>query len=175
MGGGFPGMGGGFPGMGGGFPGMGGGFPGMGGGLGMGGGFQTPNANAAKEIPDFGKGASKKEIGTMLDAASEKYGVPANLLKAVAWQESTWNSKALSFDGQHGKGVMQIDDRFHEFARTPDVFDPKKNIEYGTKYLRQLYDQTGSWQAALKRYNGGSDYPPKIMAVANQKPWEQYA
>lgn len=132
-------------------------------------------ANPNKEIPDFGKNPNKAEIGKMLDASSEKYGIPPNVLKAVAWQESTWNPDAKSFDGQHGKGVMQIDDRFHEFARTPDVWDPKKNIEYGSKYLKSLYDQTGDWNAALKRYNGGSDYPPKIMALAQQQPWTQYA
>jgi len=132
----------------------------------------TPAAQGDTQIPDYGPNASKQEIGEMLEAAAKKYGIPVDILKAVAQQESGWNPKALSFDGQHGKGVMQIDDRFHEFAKTQDVFDPAKNIDYGAKYLRSLYDQTGSWQAALKRYNGGSDYPPKIFALAEQKPWE---
>lgn len=134
----------------------------------------TPVANPNVQIPDFGKNANKAQIGQMLDKASEKYGIPDNILKAVAWQESGWNSKALSFDGQHGKGVMQIDDRSHEFARTPDVFDPAKNIDYGAEYLKSLYDKTGSWQEALKRYNGGGDYPPKVLALADQQPWTKY-
>jgi chemotaxis protein histidine kinase CheA len=127
-----------------------------------------PNA----KIPDFGGSANKEQIGQMLEAAAKKYGIPPDLLKAVAWQESTWNSKALSFDGQHGKGVMQIDDRFHQFAKTSDAFNPSKNIDYGAKYLSGLYKETGNWQSALKRYNGGSDYPPKIFALAQQKPWQ---
>lgn len=160
--------------MGGGFPG-GGGAGAMGGGAPMAGGQQpAPPANPNVQIPDFGKNPSKAEINTMLEAASKKHGIPPNILKAVAWQESTWNPKALSFDGQHGKGVMQIDDRFHEFAKTPDVFDPKKNIEYGANYLSNLYKETGSWTAALKRYNGGSSYPPKILALAERQPWQQY-
>jgi soluble lytic murein transglycosylase-like protein len=110
----------------------------------------------------------------MLDAASDKYGIPPNILKAVAWKESRWRPGALSFDGQHGKGVMQIDDRFHQFAKTQDVFDPAKNIDYGAKYLADLYEKTGSWSAALKRYNGGSDYPPKVLALAEQRPWKRY-
>lgn len=114
------------------------------------------------------------EINARIEKVAERVGVPADLVKAVAWQESTWNPKALSFDGQHGKGVMQIDDRFHEFAKTPDVFDPKKNIEYGANYLSNLYKETGSWTAALKRYNGGSSYPPKILALADRQPWQQY-
>lgn len=138
------------------------------------GGNHAPAANPNVQIPDFGPKASKAQVGQMLDAASEKYGIPANILKAVAWQESGWNQKALSFDGQHGKGVMQIDDRFHAFARTSDVFDPAKNIDYGAKYLKDLYEKTGSWAGALKRYNGGSDYPPKVLALAEKQPWAQY-
>jgi hypothetical protein len=134
----------------------------------------APPADPSVNIPDYGKGANKAQIGEMLDAASKKYGIPANVLKAVAWQESGWNPHALSFDGQHGKGVMQIDDRFHEFARTPDVFDPAKNIDYGAKYLANLYKETGSWQGALKRYNGGDSYPPKVLALAEQQPWQRY-
>lgn len=135
-------------------------------------GAKAANPNA--EIPDFGKNPSKQQIGKMLEGASEKYGIPPNILKAVAYQESGWNPKALSFDGHHGKGVMQIDDRFHQFARTNEVFDPQKNIEYGAKYLSNLHNQTGSWSAALKRYNGGSDYPPKIMSLAQSQPWRQW-
>lgn len=155
---------------------MGMGMPGGGaggrGGLGAG-NFATP-ADPSVNIPDYGKGANKAQIGEMLGAASKKYGIPENILKAVAWQESGWNSKALSFDGHHGKGVMQIDDRFHQFARTDEVFDPAKNIDYGAKYLAGLYKETGSWQGALKRYNGGSDYPPKVLALAEQQPWQKY-
>jgi len=194
---GMPGMGGGMPGFGGmpgmgGMPGYGGGMPGYGGGgygspVGMlpppssgGGGGGYPGVGGASpadggmQIPDFGKNPSKLQISQMLEAASKKYGIPPDILKGVAWQESGWNPKASSFDGGHGKGIMQIDDRFHPFARTQDVWDPAKNIDYGSKYLADLYKKTGSWQGALKRYNGGSSYPPKIMAHARNKPWTKY-
>ncbi|HXE73124.1 MAG TPA: transglycosylase SLT domain-containing protein, partial [Candidatus Nitrosotenuis sp.] len=159
------------------------GFPGGGanpfgagapGGQGLAGQQPAPPANPNVQIPNFGKNPDKAQINQMLEAAAQKYGIPPNILKAVAWQESGWNPRALSFDGQHGKGIMQIDDRFHEFARTPDVFDPAKNIDYGARFLANLYKQTGSWSGALKRYNGGSSYPPKILALAEQRPWERY-
>jgi len=137
-------------------------------------GNQATQANGNTQIPSYGANPSKAQIGQQLSAAAKKYGIPENILKAVAWQESTWNAKALSFDGQHGKGVMQIDDRYHNFAKTNDVFDSAKNIDYGAKYLADLYKKTGSWSAALKRYNGGSSYPPKILALADKQPWKQY-
>lgn len=139
-----------------------------------GGAGKAAPANPNVQIPNFGRNPSKAQVNQMLEAASKKYGIPANILKAVAWQESGWRANASSFDGGHGKGIMQIDDRFHQFARTNEVWDPVKNIDYGAKYLRSLYDKTGSWQQALKRYNGSSKYPPKIFAHARNQPWKKY-
>ncbi len=134
----------------------------------------TKEANSEKEIPDFGKKPTKEQLNQQLDAAAEKYGIPPKILKAVAWKESTWNPKAKSFDGQHGKGVMQIDDRSHKFAKTDAVWDPKKNIDYGSKYLSELYEKTGSWDAALKKYNGGSKYPGRVAKIAGDEPWTEH-
>lgn len=149
-------------------------------------GIGSPNQSLTGGIPgfdSFGQGnsnsvsttGSKAEVERLLNAAAQKYSIPPEILKAVAWQESRWDPKATSFDGGHGKGVMQIDDRFHEFAKTSQVFDAAANIDYGARFLKQKYDETGSWEAALKRYNGGSDYPPIVMAHARKQPWAQTA
>jgi soluble lytic murein transglycosylase-like protein len=118
---------------------------------------------------------SKAKIGQLLERGAQKYGIPTNILKAVAYQESGWRANAKSFDGHHGKGVMQIDDRYHQFAKTAAVWDPAQNIDYGARYLKGLYNKTGSWARALKRYNGGSSYPPKIMALTRSQPWRRWA
>lgn len=117
---------------------------------------------------------SKAGINRLLEAAARRHAIPPDILKAVAYQESGWRADAKSFDGGHGKGVMQIDDRFHEFAKTRAVWDPAKNIEYGSRYLKKLYREKGTWKAALKRYNGGSDYPPKIFAHVQKRPWTRW-
>ena len=166
---------GGFNPMGGGLGGFNPMLQGTGGGRGLAAGNHAPAANPNVQIPSFGPKADKSQVGQMLDAASQKYGIPANILKAVAWQESGWNQNALSFDGHHGKGIMQIDDRFHAFARTQDAFDPAKNIDYGARYLKEQFEKTGSWAGALKRYNGGDAYPPKVLALAEQQPWQKFA
>jgi hypothetical protein len=136
----------------------------------MGAGQMNPGMN----IPSYGPNANMGQVGGMLNAAAMKYGIPPDLLKAVAWQESGWKTNASSFDGGHGKGVMQIDDRFHQLARTGQVWDPATNIDYGAHYLRDLYNKTGNWQEALRRYNGGRDYPPRIMAHMQSKPWQRH-
>lgn len=134
---------------------------------------QGPNPNVG--IPSYGPRPNRGQVNNQLEAAAAKYGIPPNILKAVAWQESGWRANASSFDGGHGKGIMQIDDRFHQFARTNQVWDPAQNIDYGARYLRELYDRTGSWASALRRYNGGSDYPPRIFAHAQNQPWARQA
>ncbi len=132
---------------------------------------QTGGAPLGDSLGSVGKDASKAQINQLLEAAAQKYSIPPDILKAVAYQESGWRPDALSFDGQHGKGIMQIDDRFHEFAKTPDVFDPAKNIDYGANFLKDLHNRHKTWEKALKGYNGGSDYPPIVMAHVRNKPW----
>ncbi len=134
-----------------------------------------PNpANPDGEIPDFGRDANRAEINQQLEAAAAKYGIPANVLKAVAWQESTWRANASSFDGGHGKGVMQIDDRWHQFAKTSEVWDSASNIDYGTKYLADLYGKYGNWDKALDHYNGSSTYSDLIFKHMDNQPWTAY-
>ena len=132
----------------------------------------TPNPQIG--IPDFGPNPNRRQVDQMLQAAAQRHGIPADVLRGVAWQESGWRANASSFDGGHGKGIMQIDDRFHDIARTNAVWDPVNNIDYGAGYLRTLYNRTGNWQQALRRYNGGSDYPPRIFAHMQNKPWQRY-
>lgn len=141
-------------------------------------GLPNPAASANQSLPTqdtFQGSGDKAEINRLLEEAAQRYGIPPDILKAVAYQESTWRADASSFDGGHGKGVMQIDDRFHDFAKTPEVWDPAKNIDYGAKFLRELYDRHGDWDAALKGYNGGSEYPGIVMGHVQNRPWTQFA
>jgi hypothetical protein len=133
---------------------------------------KSSSKNSGEKTTSSGK-SGKGSVGSLLEAAAKKYNIPENILKAVAWQESGWNPKASSFDGGHGKGVMQIDDRWHAFARTQAVWDPAKNIEYGAKLLAGLYKSSGSWSGALLHYNGGSSYPPKVLALSKSQPWKK--
>src|ERR1017187_8967015 len=86
---------------------------------------------------------SKSQLSAMFDKAAKKFHVPANLLKAVAYHESGWDPRAKSYDGHHGKGVMQIDDRSHKFAKTPAVWNPAENIDYGARLLSDLHQEAG--------------------------------
>jgi len=65
------------------------------------------------------------------------------VIAGLGSRESHWGLALIpkgpggSGDGGHGLGLMQIDSRSHEFARTGPWSDAEKNIEYGCQVLRQ--------------------------------------
>ena len=118
------------------------------------------------------------QIDMIISQASKMYRVPEHLAKAVAWAESKWDSKASSFDGGHGKGLFQIDDRFHSFAKTPNVWKTKANAEYGCKFLHELHQTYKNWPEAIQHYNGSNDvaklYAYKVWYYSQVKPWKTF-
>lgn len=103
--------------------------------------------------------------------AARKWNVPLALLLAVASRETMIGSDSYyqgnSFTGRdgHGKGIMQIDDRWHTFAQITSPTDHEGYINYGAKYLRELLDQFGSTKEALVAYNAGPDDVYKARAA----------
>jgi hypothetical protein len=67
--------------------------------------------------------------------------VPANLMKAVAWQESGWQSNIMACDGGIGtmqvmpNTVQQVNDRFGE---NYDVNTLSGNVKLGANYIEWL-------------------------------------
>jgi hypothetical protein len=52
-------------------------------------------------------------------------------------------------------GCMQINLHYHPdaFSTLDDAFDPDQNVAYGTKFLKELRDQTRSWGKATAFYH----------------------
>lgn len=93
-------------------------------------------------------------------SAAAKYGVDPMLLAAVAAQETggpgTNGGRNIVGDGGHGHGVFQIDDRFHDFAKTPRVMDPQANADYAAGMISGLLKRYGgNIHKALTAYNAG--------------------
>jgi hypothetical protein len=93
--------------------------------------------------------------------AARKHGLDPELLAAVAAQEtggpgSNAGNNVVG-DGGHGHGVFQIDDRWHDFAKTADAMDPEKNAEYAAGMISGLLHRFGgNVHEALSAYNAGS-------------------
>jgi soluble lytic murein transglycosylase-like protein len=82
-----------------------------------------------------------------------KYDISPALLEAVVWQESRWNTGAVSPVG--ARGLAQL---MPGTARAMGVnpHDPNANLEGGARYLRMQLDAFGGdVEKALAAYNAG--------------------
>jgi soluble lytic murein transglycosylase-like protein len=106
-----------------------------------------------------GDGTIKKYRGryngpflAMARQAAEKHGVPADLFLRLVHQESRFNPNAVSHAGAIGlaqlmpgtAAILRVDPRI-----------PAQNLDGGARYLRQQYEEFGSWRLALAAYNAG--------------------
>ena len=102
-----------------------------------------------------GEQASRAEVKEALtEAAARTYWpksapsikVPLNMIKAVAWQESGWQSNIIACDG--GVGLMQVMPDTAEyvnwrFGQSYDINDYRDNAALGANYLAWLIKYFG--------------------------------
>ena len=87
------------------------------------------------------------------------YGVPHDLLKAMTWVESGWQTHKVSSTGAIGIGQLMPDtvDFMNVVLRTKlDPRVPEHNIRMSARFLRYLLDQNrGRADSALAAYYQG--------------------
>ncbi|MFY2560929.1 lytic transglycosylase domain-containing protein [Corallococcus terminator] len=106
-----------------------------------------------------------EKLRSTIESAAAKTGVPAEMLAAQIWQESRGNLDAVSTNGGNGltdTGLMQVNpNTFKELqAKHPelqgkDLSDPETNILAGACYMKDMKEQFGGWDLALRAYNSG--------------------
>lgn len=102
-------------------------------------------------------------LENIFEAASEKYGIPVNLLEAVAKAESGFQADAVSSCG--AQGVMQLMPSTARSLGVEDSFDPEQNIMGGAQYLSGLLNRYGDPKLALAAYNAGSGNVDKYGGI----------
>lgn len=141
-----------------------------------------------------GNGAeySRQDIASIIAKEELNHLIPTGLLAAIAKTESSTRTLAVNMGGKSvvassiseaksiiqqklaegvtniDIGVMQLNYRWHgkKFADLDEMLNPQKNIAYAAKMLKDLKDQHGSWQLAIRYYHS---YTPVYNMAYSRK------
>jgi hypothetical protein len=97
--------------------------------------------------------AARPDYASFLTSHAAALGIPAEIALRVMGAESGGDPTAESPRG--ASGLMQLMPDTARAMGVTNPSDPYQNIEGGLKYLKQQYDQFGSWPLALRAYNAG--------------------
>lgn len=103
-----------------------------------------------------------ERFGHDIQAASQIYNVPADLIAAVILAESGGKIDAIGPSGEIGLmqltpiAIEEVNRQYGSTYTILDMYNPVFAIRAGTMYLRILYDQFHDWQKVIAAYNAGS-------------------
>jgi len=104
------------------------------------------------------------QFGQFIQSASKRFNVDADLISSVIAIESNYNPKAVSH--KNARGLMQLIPGTASRFGVQNIFDPRENIDAGTRYLGELlhrYDN--DLILALAAYNAGPQSVQKYGRV----------
>jgi soluble lytic murein transglycosylase-like protein len=95
-----------------------------------------------------------EQLDKLVAESSEREGVQPDLIRAVISQESGGRPCAISQKG--AQGLMQLMPAVAAQFGVHDPFDPKQNVDAGTRLLKQLLAKyNGDTKLTLAAYNAG--------------------
>jgi len=120
--------------------------------------------NSHFKFPPFKGKKGEHVFHPIINKVSQQHNVDPALIKAVIMAESSYNPRAVSPKG--AVGLMQLMPNTAVSLGVANSFNPKQNVQGGTKYLKKLIEQfDGDIQLALAAYNSGPAHVKKHNGV----------
>jgi hypothetical protein len=95
-----------------------------------------------------------QSLNKVIDSISDRHHLDPDLINSVIHAESGFNPRAVSPKG--AQGLMQLMPHTASQLGVANAFDPKANVEGGTRYLRELLERYNfDLVKALAAYNAG--------------------
>ena len=136
----------------------------------------APVVNAASQvevIPEDIPLSGDCDLDLIIYGAGKNAGVDPRFIHAVIKQESKYDPKAVSYVG--AEGLMQMMPATAKRFGLKDPFDPKANVEAGTKYLKWLLKRfDGDVSLALAGYNAGEGSVDKYKGIPPYSETQNY-
>ena len=116
---------------------------------------------------------STAQLQNIATQAAGAYGIPQNLFNQLVTTESNWQTGIVSSAGAIGLGQLKPSTAsgLNYNGSSVNPYDPTQNLYGSAEYLAQLYNQFGSWSAAVSAYNTGPGaYQQGVQPAANYAP-----
>jgi transglycosylase-like protein with SLT domain len=138
----------------------------------------APGQSAALRSSSFVKGGKggapgfpvpRSDLNQVVNEASGRYRLDPDLVNSVIKAESGFNARAVSPKG--AQGLMQLMPGTASQLGVPNAFDPRANVDGGTRYLRELLERYNfDLVKALAAYNAG---PQRVEQFGGVPPFHE--
>lgn len=130
-----------------------------------------PEDTFAVHVPPSVPKIDKSHYRDLVETAASRWNVDADLISSVIATESNFNARAVS--RKNARGLMQLMPSTAARLGVHDVFDPKQNIDAGTRYLGDLLQRfRNDMGLALAAYNAG---PERVQQYGRIPPYAETA
>jgi hypothetical protein len=120
-------------------------------------------------VPEKNPSLEGVPFSDLIASAAKNHGVDADLIVSVITAESKFNPRAIS--RRNARGLMQLLPETANRLGIKNIFDPRENIEGGTRYLRELLDRYNNDLAlTLAAYNAG---PQRVQQFRTVPPYRE--
>ncbi|MGC2195183.1 MAG: lytic transglycosylase domain-containing protein [Terriglobales bacterium] len=123
----------------------------------------------APTLPSPPAASGRVDVSEVVSAASGRYRLDPDLVNSVIRAESGFKVHAVSPKG--AQGLMQLMPETASKLGVPNAFDPKANVDGGTRYLRELLERYNfDLIKALAAYNAG---PQRVEQYKGVPPYRE--